>query len=123
MCSSDLLKDRASDADLRAAIKTFRNATQRIRDDSEKWSIPKTPEARALVDIYRANLERRVEVIDDFGPQIVEIMANSLIGTRQKAEKARVIFDEATKRIEAEATALVRAQREYAATAGVFAFE
>ena len=81
------LKDRASDADLRAAVKTFRNATQRIRDDSEKWSIPKTPEARALVDIYRANLERRVEVIDDFGPQIVEIMANSLIGTRQKAEK------------------------------------
>lgn len=117
------LDDKASDADLRAAIKSFRAATVRIREDSDKWPVPKTPEARALVDAFRQNLDRRVEVIDELEPRIVETMANATTPLRLKAAKAREMFDDASKRLESEDTALRRAQREYAATAGVFAYD
>lgn len=117
------LDEKASDADLRAALKSFRTATVRIREDTDKWPVPRTPEAQALVDAFRQNLDRRVEVIDELEPRIVETMANATTPLRQKAVKAREMFDDASKRLESENTALRRAQREYAATAGVFAFD
>lgn len=117
------LDDKATDADLRGAIKSFRSATKRIREDTDKWPIPKTPEAAAMVDAFRQNLDRRVEVIDELEPRIVETMASAATPLRQKAAKAREMFEEASKRLEAENTALRRAQREYAATAGVFAYD
>lgn len=117
------LADKASDADLRAGVSSYRNAIERIREDSEKWGIPRTAEARALADDFRASLDRRMETIDELGPKIIETMANELLPTKQKAPKAGELFEAIAERIEGEVSALRRAQREYAGSAGVFAYE
>lgn len=117
------LSGNATDADLRAGISSFKAAVGRILEESQTWRVPKTAEAEALAAMFRASLERRIEAIDEVGPRIVETMANNQVPASQKAAKARELSDDAIKRIESEVTAIRRAQREYAASAGVFAYE
>ena len=117
------LEDKATVSEVEQAIGKFRDTIEAQVKESEAWPVPKPPQAESLMATYRANLSRRVQLLDEYGPKIVEALAQSEAPSSQKARAARAIFDELGKNGDTAVAELRAAQRRYAADMGVFAVQ
>ena len=117
------LEDKATDNELQAALDKFRETMAAQREESTEWPVPPTPQAESLVATFRSNIDRRVKLIDDYGPRIVEALSKSGAPVAQRARAAREVFDDLAKEADKAVAELRGATQRYAADSGVFAIQ
>lgn len=117
------LEDRANDAELQAALDKFRATILAQRDESETWSVPPTPQGEALVATFRANLDRRVALLDEYRPRIIEALAQKGAPITQRDRAARQVFDDLSKEADKAVVELRAATLRYAADSGIFSVQ
>jgi hypothetical protein len=114
------VEGKATDEDFSRALAKFRETIVEQRSQTDGWTIPETPEAIAFVNAYRQNLDRRVELLDEYGPRILEALVRSTLPRPQRVAAAKEIVAELAKKAEAEIANLRGAQRTYSTAMGVF---
>lgn len=117
------LEDRASDTEVQAALDKFRAAILAQRDESENWSVPPTPQGESLVATFRANLDRRVALLDEYRPRILEALARNGAPITQRDRAARQVFDDLSKEGDKAVVELRAATLRYAADSGIFSIQ
>lgn len=117
------LEDKASNDDLAGATEKLVRAIDDLREESLEWIVPASPQAESLVATYRSNLERRRAIVEEYGGKIHDTIANSVVPIQEKRKKARAIYEEMLKKADGEVAAMRDAQRRYAGSMGIFAYE
>ena len=117
------LEEKASKEDVLEGLASLQATFAPLRKGVDEWLVPKSPEAEALVSTYRAYLDKREAIVEEFAPQIVEIVTTQAIPFLERPKRVQEIVG-AMNRADATAIAgLKAAQRSYAASAGVFSYE
>ena len=114
------VEGKATDEDFSRALAKFRETIVEQRSQTDGWTIPETPEAIAFVTAYRQNLDRRVELLDEYGPRILDALVRSTLPRPQRVAAAKEIVAELAKKAEVEIASLRGAQRTYSTAMGVF---
>lgn len=114
------VEGKATDEDFSRALTKFRETIVEQRAQTDEWTIPETPEAVAFVAAYRQNLDRRVELLDEYGPRILDTLVRSTLPRPQRVAAAKEVVAELAKKADVEIANLRVAQRTYSTAMGVF---
>ena len=117
------LEGKASKEDVEAGLEKLQEVFGPLRQGMDEWLIPKNPEAEALIKTYRTHLDKREKNLEEFAPQIAEALTSGMVIPSERPKRVREIV-EAMNKNEADLIASFKqAQRDYAATVGIFSYE
>jgi hypothetical protein len=106
-----------------AGLKKLQEVYGPLRRGMDDWLIPRNPEAEALLKTYRSHLDKREKNLEAFAPRIAEALTSPLVPAAERPKKVLEIVEAMNKIDNDLITSFKQAQRDYAATVGIFSYE